>query len=173
MSQEKSIEGIGGWLILVAIGIVVTPIRIVTLILTTYPEIFTSGIWDAITSKGSEAYSPMWASIILGELLINSGLLVVWLYMAYKFFTKSRDFPKWYIGIAVCSLTSIVADAYAIKLVLPNEPVFDPDTVKELMRSSVMVFIWVPYMLLSKRVKATFVKSNLDKEAQPTNASVA
>ena len=78
--------------------------------------------------------------------------------MAYKFIAKSRDFPKWYIGIAVFSLVFIVADAFAIKLVLPSEPVFDPDTIKELMRSVIMVTIWVPYMLVSKRVKATFIK---------------
>jgi hypothetical protein len=41
--------------------------------------------------------------------------------------------------------------------VLPGEPVFDPDTVKELMRSLFMVVVWVPYILASKRVKATFI----------------
>jgi len=158
MSEEKNLEGIGGWLILVAIGIVVTPIRIVMLIMTTYPEIFSTGAWEALTTQGSEAYSPLWAPIIIGEIFINCGLILVWLYMAYKFFTKSRDFPKWYIGIAVFSLVFILADAFAIKLVLPSEPVSDPDTIKEFMRSVIMVVIWVPYMLVSKRVKATFVK---------------
>ena len=158
MSEEKNLEGIGGWLILVAIGIVVTPIRIVMLIMTTYPEIFSTGAWEALTTQGSEAYSPLWAPIIIGEIFINCGLILVWLYMAYKFFTKSRDFPKWYIGIAVFSLVFILADAFAIKLVLPSEPVFDPDTIKEFMRSVIMVVIWAPYMLVSKRVKATFIK---------------
>ena len=79
--------------------------------------------------------------------------------MSYIFpIPKSRDFPKWYIGIAVFSLVYIVADAFAIKLVLPNEPIFDPDTIKELLRSVIMVVVWVPYMLVSKRVKATFIK---------------
>ncbi len=158
MSEEKNLEGIGGWLILVAIGIVVTPIRIVALIMMTYPEIFSSGAWESLTTQGSEAYSPLWAPIIIGEIWINCGLILVWLYMAYKFFTKSKDFPKWYIGIAIFSLLFIIADAFAINLVLPSEPVFDPDTIKEFMRSLIMVIIWVPYMLVSKRVKATFIK---------------
>ena len=141
MSEEKNLEGIGGWLILVAIGIVVTPIRIVPFIMTTYPEIFSSGAWEALTTQGSEAYSPLWVPIIIGEILINCGLILVWLYMAYKFFTKSKDFPKWYIGIAIFSLLFIIADAFAIKRVLPSEPVFDPDTIKEFMRSLIMVVI--------------------------------
>ena len=78
--------------------------------------------------------------------------------MAYKFFTKSKDFPKWYIGIALFSTIFIILDAYAIKLVLPDEPVFDADTTKELMRSMFMLFVWGSYLLLSKRVKETFVK---------------
>lgn len=157
MTGEKNLEGIGGWLILVAIGIVITPIRIIILVMTIYPEIFSTGTWEALTTQGSEVYSPLWAPILIGEILINSGLLLVWLYMAYLFFSKKKTFPKLYIGIAVFSLIFILADAFAVKLVLPSEPVFDPDSVKELMRSLIMVVIWVPYMLVSKRVKATFV----------------
>ena len=158
MSEEKNLEGIGGWLILVAIGIVVTPIRIVMLIIATYPEVFSSGTWEALTTQGSEVYSPLWAPILIGEILINCGLILAWLYLGYKFFTKNKGFPNWYIGIAVFSLVYILADAFAIKLVLPSEPVFDPATTKELMRSVMMVVIWVPYMLVSERVKTTFVK---------------
>jgi len=156
-NEEKNLEGIGGWLILVAIGIIVTPIRLIVLMMSTYPEIFSTGVWEALTTQGGEAYSPLWAPVLIGEILINSGMLLIWLYMAYLFFSKKVVFPKWYIGLVVFSLAFIIADAFAIKLVLPSEPVFDPDTIKELMRSLFMVVVWVPYMLISKRVKATFI----------------
>ena len=155
--EEKTPEGIGGWLILVAIGIVVTPIRLIIIMMATYPEIFSTGTWEALTTQGGEAYSPLWAPIIFGEILINSGILLTWLYIAYLFFSKKLIFPKWYIGLAVFSLVFIIADAFAIKLLIPSEPVFDPDTIKEFMRSLFAVVVWVPYMLISKRVKATFV----------------
>lgn len=158
MNKEKDLEGIGGWLILVAIGIIITPLRIVTMIIVTYPDLFSSGVWDALTTPESEAYNPLWAPVIIAELLVNCGLLLAWLYMGYKFFTKSKEFPKWYIGLAIFSLAFIVADALAVSLVLPGEPLFDTDTLGELFRALIMVFIWVPYMLVSKRVKATFVK---------------
>ena len=157
---------------MVAVGIVITPLRLLMLVGTTYPEIFTTGIWEALTTQGSDAYNPLWAPIIIGELLVNLGLLLVWIYIAYKFFTRSEDFPTWYIGVAVFSFVFIIVDAYAIKLVLPNEPVFDPDTTRELIRSLFMVVVWVPYMLFSKRVKATFVKGMPNKQMQPTAESI-
>ncbi|NQU28638.1 MAG: DUF2569 domain-containing protein [Candidatus Marinimicrobia bacterium] len=156
MNEEKYFEGIGGWLMLLAIGIVITPIRIIMLIMTTYPEIFSTGMWEVLTTQGSEVYSPLWAPLIIGEMLFNSGLILAWLYIAYKFFTRSRDFPKWYVSLAVVSLVFVIADAFVIKLVLPSEPIFNPNTIKELMHSVIMVVIWVPYMFVSKRVKATF-----------------
>ena len=160
MSEEKNLQGIGGWLILITIGIVVTPIRIIILMMTTYPEIFSTDVWEVLTTQGSEVYSPLWAPIIIGEILFNSGLVSAWIYLAFLFFTKRNLFPKLYIGIAIVSLVFIVADAFAVKLILPNEPLLDPDTIRELMRAVIMVVIWVPYMLVSKRVKATFTKGN-------------
>jgi hypothetical protein len=150
-------EAIGGWLILIALGIVITPFRLLIFMVPTYSEIFSTGIWQALTTQGSEAYNPLWAPIIILEIIINSGMLLVWFYLAYLFFTKKSLFPKVYIGLAIFSLAFILADAFAITLVLPNEPIFGPDTIQEVLRALVMVVIWVPYMLLSKRVKATFV----------------
>jgi hypothetical protein len=157
MSREKNLEGIRGWLILIAIGIISAPIKMVLLLMTNFPQIFSTGAWEALTTQGSEAYSPLWAPIIIGELLINSGLILGCLYMAYIFFTKRRNFPKWFIGIVLVNFVFIIADAYAISMVLPNEHVFDHDIIKALRHSVMMIIIWCPYMLDSKRVKATFI----------------
>lgn len=89
---------------------------------------------------------------------INGGLVLAWVFIAFLFFSKKKIFPRWYIGMLLFTLVFILIDALAIKSVLPNEPVFDAETVKELGRSLIATLIWVPYMLISKRVKATFVK---------------
>lgn len=150
-------EPIGGWLILIALGIVIAPVRLALYVLPTYSEIFSTGVWQALTTQGSEAYNPFWAPIIILEIIGNSGMLAVWLYLAYLFFNKKILFPKVYIGLAIFSLVFILADTYAIKLVLPGQPIFDPETTQEVLRALIMVVIWVPYMLVSKRVKATFI----------------
>ena len=157
MTEQRDISGIGGWLILIAIGVVISPIRLTYIIATTYPDIFTSGTWEMLTTEGSDAYHPLWLPLLSGEILINGALLVASLYMAYLFFTRKRSFPDWFIGIAVFSLLFIIADAFAILAILPDETVFDPDTSAEALRAAILVVIWVPYMRVSKRVKATFV----------------
>jgi branched-subunit amino acid transport protein len=119
---------------------------------------FSNGSWAVLTTPGTEAYNPLWAPILFGEMAINGGLVLAWIFIAFLFFSKKKVFPKWYIGILLFTLSFILVDALVVKSVLPDESVFDAETTKEFGRSLVVTLIWVPYMLVSKRVKATFVK---------------
>jgi hypothetical protein len=156
MAEEKN--RLGGWLILVGIVVILSPLRIVIESLSLYPEMFLDESLAVLTTPESEFYSPFWAPIIYGEIIINVVLFLAWILIATLFFSKNRLFPKCFIGIALASLIIIFVDALAIKLVIPDEPVFTADTSKELVRSLIFCAIWIPYMLLSKRVQATFVR---------------
>ena len=157
MTEEKNLAGLRGWLALVGLGIILSPLRIVALVFPTYLKLFSNDSWEKLTTPGKQAYHPLWSSILVGEIAINCAFVFVWLYIALLFFLKKKVFPKWYIGIMMFALVFIVLDALAIKMVLPNEPLFDADSTKELVRTLIAVLIWVPYMLVSKRVKATFL----------------
>lgn len=158
MSERPGPEGLGGWLILVGLGVVLSPFIIAAQTFPVYSEIFANGHWEILTTPGYEVYRPLWAPIIIIEITINSGLILFWAFLAFLFFSKRILFPKCYIGIFVFTIVFIIADAVAVKVVLPNEPVFDPETIKLLVRIIVQSVIWIPYMLVSKRVKATFVR---------------
>jgi len=158
MSEEKNLEGLGGWLILVAIGILASPIRIGAQLYPIYSEIFSTGAWEALTTPGSETYNSLWAPILIGEITINGGLILAWLFLAFLFFFKKKIFPKCYIGILLFTLVFVLVDAFVVKLIIPDDPVFDADTIQELSRALIATVIWVPYMIISKRVKLTFTK---------------
>jgi hypothetical protein len=158
MAEEKNLEGIGGWLILVGLGIILSPLIVIAQTLPVYLKMFSDGSWVILTTPGTEAYNPLWAPILFGEMAINGGLVLAWIFIAFLFFSERKAFPKWYISILIFTLIFILIDGLAIKSVLPNEPVFNPDTTKKFARTLIVTLIWVPYMLVSKRVKATFVK---------------
>ena len=158
MTETESIEGLRGWLILVAIGIILSPLKIIGLVAPAYLEIFSNGSWEVLTTPGYEAYNSLWAPILTGEILINGALVLAWLFIAFLFFSKKTAFPKWYIGIMLFTLVFILVDAVALKAVMPDEPIFDPETIKSFGQTLIATLIWVPYMLVSKRVKATFIK---------------
>lgn len=157
MTENKNLEGLGGWLVLVGLGIVLSPLIIVGTVFPVYSELFSNGSWSVLTTPSSEAYNPLWAPLLVGEIVINSGLVLAWVYVAILFFSKKKAFPKVYIGLLLFTIAFILVDAVAIKSVLPDESVVDPETAKQFGRSLIAALIWIPYMLLAKRVKATFV----------------
>ena len=157
ISRDAELEGLGGWLIPVGIGVVLAPIIMVGRLGQMYSEMFSSGAWEALTTPGTQVYHPLWEQILIVEIGVNSAIGIAWLFIAVLFFTKSGRFPNWYIGVLIVTPVLILVDAIGIKSVVPNEPIFDPDTVKELGRSVVLALVWVPYMLMSRRVKETFV----------------
>ena len=154
----NELEGIKGWLILVGIGIVLSPLRLVVSLNQAYKPIFENGVWEKLTTEGSENYIPNFQTLIIGEGIYNTCLILVSIYLIYLFATKNNKFPKLFIAIGVASVIGLLADSYFTTLVISNVEVFDYETAKELTKTIVGYGIWIPYMLKSQRVKNTFVK---------------
>ena len=152
---------IGGWLGIVAIGIVISPFLIAYRLLANYLPVFSDGTWELLSTKGTEYYRPAFAPLITFEIIGNIGFLVGWIYIAYKLFTKSKVFPKAFIALIVAELVFILL---SITVTISLFPGFDlaneKGVINEIARSGIRVLILVPYMLKSKRVKATFLSGN-------------
>ena len=158
MNEEKSLEGLRGWLVLVGINVVLGPWVLIFFIATTFLPLFATEGWALITTPGTEHYHPFWKPLVFGEMIINTLLVLMFFFINYLFFLKKRLFPKFYIAILIFMPAFILADALLAKIVMPNDPVFDVNTIKELSRSLFWGVVWVPYMLVSKRAKATFIR---------------
>ena len=158
MTVNNEFKGLSGWLILVGIGVVISPIRLLITLIPTYKPVFEDGVWESLTSPGSEAYTPYFGSLLIGEIAFNSIMIAASILLIYLFFSKHYLFPKVYIAIIAASLIFIPLDAWIVTTIFPNISMFDPETTKEFMRSLITGIIWIPYMLVSKRVRATFVE---------------
>ena len=157
MAKENVVKsGLGGWLILVGLGVIISPF----FLLSTIPEylpIFQDNSYDELVSV-----VPLFGPLIWTEIVVNIILFLCSIYLIFLFFAKKTFFPKFFIWLALGSLVFVIVDAIVagmiFKDILPDEPFFDPETIKEIVRMSIQVIIWVPYIMISKRVKATFVK---------------
>jgi hypothetical protein len=158
MANEKNLDRLGGWLIFVGLGVILSPLIIIGTLFPAYVQIFQNGSWGVLTTPGSTAYSSLWAPLIIAEMAINIGLVVAWVVAGILYFSKKKGFPKLYIGLFLFSLAFIIADAIATSMVLPSEPAFDQKTIQQCGRTLIAALIWIPYMLRSKRVKATFIR---------------
>ncbi len=151
-------QRLGGWLILVGIGTVVAPFRLSMEAVRSYFFVFSDGIWEAVTTVSSENYHPLWAPIIIGEIIFNVAMILVTVYLIYLFFSRHQLFPRLFVISVLASVIFIPIDAWLVKIVLPDEPMFDSETTIAFFQTVVAAIIWIPYMFISKRVRATFVE---------------
>jgi hypothetical protein len=162
MSNNKNeLKGLNGWLILVGIGVLIMPVRLLISGIKIFKPILDKDVWAALTTIGSAAYNPLWAPLLIGEVFYNVLMFGSSLVLVYSFFFKRSYFPKLFIVVAITSLLITVFDAWVVTIILPNESLFDADTTQAVRRNLMTSIVWVPYMLLSKRVKATFTESTL------------
>ncbi|GBF50846.1 hypothetical protein LPTSP4_23730 [Leptospira ryugenii] len=168
MSENERIKGIGGFLILVGLGLVFFPFRQGLEIIPTYYKLITDGSFTYLTTPGTEAYNELWLPLFLFEMGYNALMILVSFGLIYLFFKKHYLFPKSYIAFALVPIVLIPLDAYMVTLVAKNETTFSVETNIELIRSIITAAIWVPYMIFSKRVKATFVEGKDDSPSLGT-----
>lgn len=150
--------GLAGWLVLVGLGVVLSPIVMLRLVVDTVRTGIMGGQWAVLTAPGGAAYHALWGPFLIGELVVNAGNMLVAAYMIYLFFTKKKNFPQWFIWSHVAIIACQIADVFLLQLVRPDLPLLDADTRKEIGRSAFGLIVWVPYMLISKRVRLTFVR---------------
>jgi hypothetical protein len=151
-------EGIGGWLIFVVIGLVVSPFRVIYFMTQNHWPIFRDGAWQQLTTPGTEIYHPFWAPLIVFEVLGNFVVIAMALITLAFLVRRSRRTPSLAIAWFGWMAALVVIDYFAADLIPAVAAQPDPGSTKELIRSLFAAAVWIPYFLVSKRVKATFVK---------------
>ena len=140
--SDEKLVGIRGWLILPAIGLVLGPIGGVIGLLAA------SGNYSDVARAG-------YGAIYALELVVITGMIALTIYAATLFFRKRSNAPRTVITLIVVNL---VASGVVLVIALgAGAEVFAAATGKQLARDTFNAAIWIPYFLVSRRVKATFV----------------
>ena len=146
----NELKGLRGWLVLPGWGVVLTTITLVATTALVFNRIF-------LITVGSEVYDPLFASFFIWEIIYNSAMIIASLYLISFFFSKHYFFPKFYIAFVAVYLFLIPLDIWLITLVLPDDYLGVGRAIA-VAPNFILLPIWIPYLLLSKRVKATFVE---------------
>ncbi len=141
-SAIATAESLGGWLVLPAIGLVLGGILSVVGICVSL------GLASQLPSR--------YQGILALNVLFDVGLTAFLIYAAVRFFGRRRNAPATMIAFMV---TGIVVNGLllAVNIGADAEP-FAIECGKALAKGIVGAIIWVPYFLVLKRVKRTFVR---------------
>ena len=146
-------HGLWGWLILPLIGLCLTPFllafSIYQLVLILEPS-----TWNVLTTPGTSAYHPIYKVLIPAEMVVNFAMLGFTLLLVVLFFRKDPRLPKLMVAFYLINLVIIVGDTFAASFI-PSFS-FDRDVIRDVVRTVIAAVIWVPYFLVSQRVKNTF-----------------
>ncbi|HPJ36530.1 MAG TPA: DUF2569 domain-containing protein [Spirochaetota bacterium] len=151
-------EGLGGWLALVGLRIIVSPVIMVFQILKTYIPVFTNETWSILTTPGAQSYNPAWAPLIIIEIAVNVCMIALWVYIAYLYFTKKYKFKNWYIASLLIALLAPIIDSIATGILLPQISTMETKEIGQTIKQAIISGVWIAYILKSERVRNTFVK---------------
>jgi hypothetical protein len=155
--KAAELKGLGGWLILVAIGVVLSPMNIVRESFATFEPLFRDNTFADISDPSSPSFVNYLTEYVYAALLINT-LFVVWAILnVVWFFTKNAKFPRSFRYFLLSALTAMIGDIALSTNFTSFEEAFDATAKKDIFKSCINAAIWVPYTMVSKRVKNTFV----------------
>jgi hypothetical protein len=154
MSETQFLNGLSGWLILLAAMLWVTLLGAVLQAISDVPQIIRGNPWADFTTPGRAAYHPLWAMLLVLDWGSNLFSLVLFPVLLTLFFQRKRAFPTimfWTLLVFVVLVTLRFSVADRISFI-KGDGIAMP-----LVLAVLKAAVWIPYLRLSKRVRVTFV----------------
>jgi len=148
-------QKMGGWLVLIGIGLCLTcVVQLYHLLSQGY---FNYTGWIELTTPGKTNYHPLWSIFLILEMNFKIGFIIFSIFLFFLYVNRRSSFPLFYIIFMGCSLLFSVLEI----IISYTMPLMDDSSKTEaitlLVRSIITAAIWIPYMLMSDRVRETFV----------------
>lgn len=151
-NNKKVNAGLGGWLAVVGLGLIVTSLR------QAYEA------FDYLSLLSDTYAIPGYLTILRFEFVFAVIFTVLSIYLLYLYFKKNMNFPKRYIIIQIISVAYVLLDYFSVaSLTAPTQELQKAinDTLSQssgsIGQAIIGSIIWISYMKKSKRVKATFI----------------
>jgi len=158
-------QGLGGWLILPAIGLFLAPVLWLYFLFADYIPLLQDGGWEVFTTPGYVVYHPLWGALLVVELAGTILLSAFDLFLLVLFFRRSPAFPRLYIAFLLAYLAwTALETILAVQIPAIVELGGYADLIRDVVQVAIVCTIWIPYFLRSRRVKNTFRAGGLKAE---------
>jgi transglutaminase-like putative cysteine protease len=140
---------LGGWLILLGIGLIMIPIRALV-------EMGESAYFDVQVWKTLD-FAKLPGFLFAIEGIVSLIFLLMVLFLAYLFFKRRTSFPKLFMIVMLARLGfDLLDNTFFAKLLQVEMETADRVA---LVQTIIYTAIWVPYIWYSERSKGTFVET--------------
>jgi len=149
---------IRGFLIFVAIGLFMSLIgNLQNLGWSILP--FRGEVWEKLTTPGFDSYHPNWKQALLFGVTSASVIFVFNIIMLVLFFRKHRFFPTFIVVAIPVIFVLLLVGHYLDGLVpaIAASQEYSKGTHQLIVRF-IALHVWIPYFVVSERVKRTFVR---------------
>ena len=148
---------IRGWLILIAVGLVANLVQSLNASLQVL-KFFDAPVWSRLTDPTSPAFHPGWRTAIIYQAVAVSVFVIFSLSAVILFFGRRRVFPKLFIVmVPIMFVLSFVGHYLWGQIPVVASTPAHTRMVYVLVLNFIALHIWIPYFLVSKRVKRTFI----------------
>jgi len=150
-------RGLGGWLMVVAIVVVVSIVRLVRTLVESWPT-YDAESWANLTVPGSAGYDPLWVPSLLLALVGNIGLIAGMGLVVLLYLKRRTSLPRVFIAVIG---SGFVVSALDLLLTLSIPAAAQSVTSKDwsqLAGNAIGCALWTAYFLRSGRVRVTFVE---------------
>lgn len=152
-SYFENNKQIGGWLILIGIGLCLSPFKILIGLIEN--SFYVNGNWLVYFNSNNISFNPIIGLFLFLETIVNSMLVVYYPLALILFFKKRNSFPKIHAYFLIGFLLFNICDQLVVNTYV-NEITTTSTT--NLLQTFIASAIVAPYLLLSERSKETFVK---------------
>ncbi|GMK39368.1 hypothetical protein PCCS19_24220 [Paenibacillus sp. CCS19] len=156
----RQISGLGGWLILIQIGLIYSLLSDIIQVIGN--GIFNTTAWDKLTDPASASYDSLWKPILITQLAFYSVFTLFVLFTLISFYRKKKFLPKLMITYyAVSFLFSVLNFILVMQIdnleTATDVPITQTSLVTGLVISAIISSLWIGYFIRSKRVRNTFI----------------
>jgi hypothetical protein len=153
-----ALQGIGGWLILVALGVTVRPLILGNELTAMVKLIWNRAGWIAMTDPESASFAPGFRSLIFAEAVCGAAFFTWSCVLILQFYSRKASLPASLSTYQISLVAWLMVHLTWLHAAAIPGVVVEPNDFARIVGAVGAAAIWVPYLLRSRRVAYTFTQ---------------